>query len=303
MNKIVFFGTGPVASKSLKLLNEFFKIEAVITKPKPKHHKGDFPVIDVCDELNLPIFYVKDRLSLDDLFTTETFSSQIAILIDFGIIVSQKVIDYFPLGIVNSHFSLLPELRGADPITFAILSGQRMTGVSLMLIAKKMDEGPLLAQSPFEINEAMTTPELTDELIELSYAMLRDVIPLYIREDVILFDQGEDNVFGKSPTYSRRLIKADSKLDFSKSAEELAREVRAFNGWPGSKTRIFDVEVTITEAHAVPSNSKSKPGTTDVNENKSLAIHTNDGDFVIDRLKPAGKKEMDATSFLAGYNK
>src|SRR5690606_13053936 len=127
MNKIpvVFFGSGPVAAKSLENMLPDFEIVAVVTKPKPAHHRGNFPVINVAENNNLPLYRVTNKQELTELIRTKPFKSEVAILIDFGIIVSQEVIDYFPKGIINSHFSLLPEWRGADPITFAILSGQK----------------------------------------------------------------------------------------------------------------------------------------------------------------------------------
>ena len=121
----VFFGSGPVAKRNLEQLLDSFQLEAIITKPATLR---DMAAIAG----NAPVFAVQNKSELDELITTKKFTSQLGVLIDFGIIVSQKVIDSFPRGIVNSHFSLLPELRGADPISFAILEGLRETGVSLM---------------------------------------------------------------------------------------------------------------------------------------------------------------------------
>src|SRR5579884_2488504 len=143
---IIFFGSGPVAAESLKRLSENFSVEAVVTKPKPKHHKYDFPVIKIAEGLALNTLTVTDKASLTELFRERSFKSKVGVVIDFGIIIDKEVIDAFPLGIVNSHFSLLPLLRGADPISFAILEGHDKTGVSLMLINEALDEGPLLTE-------------------------------------------------------------------------------------------------------------------------------------------------------------
>lgn len=121
---LIFFGSGPVAAKSLQLLAKEFEIEAVITKPKPEHHRGDFPVEALANKLGLKLFYASTRSELTELFKSKPFSSQLGLVIDYGVIIGQDAIDYFRLGVVNSHFSLLPQWRGADPITFAILSGQ-----------------------------------------------------------------------------------------------------------------------------------------------------------------------------------
>src|SRR5581483_1255847 len=109
---IVFFGSGPVAAKSLELLAQSFDIEAVVTKPRPPHHRGDVPVLDTVDRLNLPLVEVSNKKELTDRIAHAHFTSHVAVLIDFGIIIPQEVIDAFPFGIVNSHFSLLPEWRG-----------------------------------------------------------------------------------------------------------------------------------------------------------------------------------------------
>src|SRR5215203_4291228 len=134
MESIVFFGSGPVAARSLELLAQNFEIEAVVTKPQPAHHKQPFPVLVVAKNLGLRIFTPSGRSELSELFSKRPVASQLGVVIDYGFIVNQDVIDYFPLGIVNSHFSLLPRWRGADPISFSILSGDAETGVSLMLI-------------------------------------------------------------------------------------------------------------------------------------------------------------------------
>ncbi len=289
---VVFFGSGPVAAKSLRLLTADFEIEAVVTKPATAKEMAGV----AADE---NIYAVSTRLELDELFARNPFESRLAILIDFGIIVSQQVIDYFPLGIVNSHFSLLPEWRGADPITFAILSGQERTGVSLMLLVEAMDEGPLLAQAPYDIPEGCTAPQLTKALIELSAESLKHIMPLYLHGEIAPRPQ-EAVAPGKMPTYSRKLTKEDGIIDWSKPAEQIEREIRAFLAWPKSRTRLADKDVVITAASVVKKHI-GEPGAVSV-EDKQLLIACGSGALRIERLKPAGKREMTAQEFLAGYS-
>ncbi len=286
--KIIFFGSGPVAEESLKLLLPDFEIEAVITKP---------PTVDEMKTIipNAPVYSVTDKQNLDKLIINSNFESTLAILIDFGIIVSQSVIDHFPDGIINSHFSLLPEWRGADPITFAILSGQKQTGVSLMLLVEKMDEGPLLAQASYSIPEDATTPELTSALIKLSAAQLKEITPLYLSHKVEPVSQSKE----RKSTYSRKLTKEDGIIDWSKSAQQLEREIRAFAGWPKSHARLAGREIIVTKAmisekHGQPAGKVSVEG-------QRLFVYCGDGSLEIKRLKPAGKSEMSAEAFLAGY--
>ncbi|MEO8862694.1 MAG: methionyl-tRNA formyltransferase [Candidatus Saccharimonadales bacterium] len=304
MRPIVFFGSGPVAAKSLELLASDFKILAVITKPKPAHHHGSFPVIDIATQLNLSIYTASNKQDLAILFRNEIFPSDLAVLIDFGIIVGQDVIDYFPKGIVNSHFSLLPEWRGADPITFAILSGQKQTGVSLMLLVKAMDEGPLLAQATYDIPEDVTATSLTDDLIELSYKSLQTILPMYSGNEIQPGEQLDVSIKpNQGISYSRKLTKQDGVLDFNKSAFLLEREIRAFIEWPKSKTKLAGKEVIVTKAHSVASaNPHASIGDIDVVKDTGvLSIKCADGSLCVDMIKPAGKNEMTIKAFLAGY--
>lgn len=290
---IVFFGSGPVAAASLELLAQDFDIEAVVTKPRPAHHKGDVPVIRVAEKLGLPSHTVKGRRSLDELIKTDPFQSKVGILIDFGIIVSQDAIDHFPKGIINSHFSLLPEWRGADPITFAILSGQKITGVSLMMLVQAMDEGPLLGYGVYEMADDETAPHLTEELIKLSHALLVGIVPDYLRGGVVAQPQTSEI----EPTYSRKITKEDGVINWHKSAKQLDREIRGFLEWPKSRTTLAGRDVVITRAHVV--DGSGEPGS--ILPGKSLVIACGKDALEIDGIKPSGKKEMTGQAFLAGY--
>lgn len=281
----VFFGSGPVAARCLELLLEHTDVEAVITKPRPPHHRGSVPVLELAEARGLTTYTAGDKTELDTLIAQTNFTSRYTILIDFGIIVSQRVIDTFELGIINSHFSLLPQLRGADPITFAILEGHAKTGVSLMLVDQGMDTGKLLTQRTLHLDGSETTPSLTEDLIKLSDQLLREYIPTYLAGEL----QPRAQPHPDRATYSRKLTKADGQLDLARPAVELERQIRAFLDWPQSRTQLGDVDVIITAAHV-----SDAPG--------ELSLAAGDGSFLaIDRLKPSGKKEMPVGAFLAGY--
>ena len=283
---ILFFGSGPVAAASLASLVDRFEIEMVITKAVPAHHKGTAPVEELAKKLKLPMLFASTKKELDELMEKHSFKSTVGIIVDYGVIVSQQVIDRFPLGIVNSHFSLLPQWRGADPITFSILSGQEKTGVSLMVIEPSLDTGKLITQKVLPIAADDTTPTLTDKLVSLSNNLLAGYLPRYIDGEIIPKNQPHpDRV-----TYSRKLTKQDSILDFTKPAADLEREIRAFTGWPKSRTTLLGQDIIVTKAHV------SKVAET------KLDIPTGDGQYLsIDELiGPSGRK-MDSKSFLNGY--
>lgn len=291
---VVFLGSGPVAAKSLRLLQNHTRIEAVITKASTEDMLRSAAPEDT------PVLIANNKRELDTLIGEQQFTSPVGIVIDYGVIISPAAINSFPKGIINSHFSLLPELRGADPISFAVLSGAARTGVSLMLIDEGLDTGDLLAQSPYELTNDITTPELTEQLIELSDHMLREILPKYIAGDITPADQIHASIAdSKVATHSRKLTKDDGILDTDKSASQLEREVRAFIEWPKTRTKIGDKDVVITSA--IVSNIQIGEIGSIAQKDKHLLIQTADGTLDVLTLKPAGKKEMTAEGFLAGY--
>lgn len=295
-NPIVFFGTGPVAARSLELLAEHCTIEAVVTKPRPAHHKYNAPVLVAAEALGLPIFTAANKTELDTLIANHSFTSQLGVLIDFGIIVSKRVIEAFPLGIINSHFSLLPRWRGADPITFAITSGDTKTGVSLMMIDEGMDTGKLLTYRTLHIAPGETGPSLTARLISLSDELLTEFIPRYVAGEL----RPKNQPHPTRATYSRKITKRDGVIDWSQPAEQIERNIRAYLDWPGSRTTLGDIEVIITSAHVV--HQQGKPGQHLVS-GKQLTIFASNNALAVTSLKPAGKKDMPTAAFLAGYGK
>lgn len=287
--KIVFFGSGPVAAQSLLLLQKHCEVEAVITKTSTlEEMKAVVP--------SGSVLTADSKTELDALVTSESFSSSLGILIDFGIIVSRIVIDSFEHGIINSHFSLLPEWRGADPISFSVLSGQSKTGVSLMMIDEGMDTGKILTQKSIPVEASDTTPTLTKKLITLSDNLLSEYIPGYLSGSVKPRQQPHPD----RATYSRKLTKQDGVLDFNKPAQQLEREIRAFIDWPKSRTELASKDVVILSA-SVDEAKSGTPGTIYKTADKKIGIHTPQGGLVINLLKPAGKQAMTTEAFLAGY--
>lgn len=286
---IVFLGSGPVAAESLRLLEKHFEVEAIITKPTTIH------TMNVIVS-HPPIFSVNSKSELNELISKKMFKSKVAILIDFGIIVDKKVIQKFELGIINSHFSLLPEWRGADPITFSILSGQEKTGISLMLIDEGMDTGKLIAQKSMKLDPRINNSELTRRLINLSAEMLSVHLPNYLNGVAKPRNQPHPD----RATYSRKLTKNDGLLDFNKPAEQLEREIRAYFEWPKSRTEIAGKDVVILEA-SVDSKAIGKAGDIYKTEDKKIGIQTSQGALIIETLKPAGKNAMTSRAFLAGH--
>lgn len=220
--------------------------------------------------------------------------AKIAVLAAYGRIIPQKVLDEFPLGIINIHPSLLPQYRGPTPIEQAILDGVQKTGVSIMRLTAGMDEGPVYKQKTLHISGDESKAALTEKLQQLGADLLREVLPDIFTGTLKPRNQPHPN----RATYSSKITKEDGILDFAKPAEILEREIRAFAGWPKSHTVLAGIDVVITSA-SIASHTGS-PGTTEIN-NKQIVVYCGKDALVIHTLKPAGKKEMSAQAFIAGY--
>jgi methionyl-tRNA formyltransferase len=298
---LVFFGTGPVSRMTLDGIGDSFIIEAVITKPQMTSPSGrplTHPILEWAEDNEVPAYTVANKAELGELFERAKFRSRVGLVVDFGIIIPTAVIESFEFGIVNSHFSLLPLGRGADPITAAILSGQAETGVSLMTIVPALDEGPILTIEPLTISVEETGIELTDRLVALSNKLIQSTLPKYLNGSIKPYTQ-DINI---EPTYTKKLTKSQGDVMWDKSAAEISREVRAFWGWPGSRTRLFDRDVIITKARIFDESTTLEPGEV-ARDTKRLIVGCGQNSALeILTLKPVGKKEMSAKAFLNGQS-
>lgn len=293
---IVFFGTGDVARSSLQALHQHFTIEAVITRPNPNTKRSKTPPVEeYADQHSIEILQPADKNKLEEAVVAANFKSLIGVVIDYGLIITGPAIKAFELGIINSHFSLLPEWRGADPITFSLLSGQKKTGVSVMRINQGLDTGDILATADYTIAPHETIRSLTEALVEKSNTLLVEVLPRYVRGEITPQPQDPDTV----PTYSRKLTKADGTIDWSLSAEQNERHIRAFLGWPKSTAIIHNTQVIILQATVL--DVSGTPGDVYTTDDGQLAVYCGKGSLQIDTLMPAGKRAMSGQDFLRGY--
>ena len=227
-----------------------------------------------------------EKIITGPLSTLGEHQSQLAVLAAYGHIIPQKILDEFPLGIINIHPSLLPKYRGSTPIEQALLDGEMKTGVSIMKLEAAMDTGPLYKQKTIHLRGDETKQELTNQLQQLGATLLQEVLPHIA--DGSLKPRAQPHPV--RATYTQLITKQHSIIDWQKPAHQLEREIRAFAGWPQSRTTLGSVDAIVTKAHVGKSDEK-------------LSIKCGDGNYlVIDSLKPAGKKEMPAVAFLAGYS-
>lgn len=296
LNQIVFFGSGPVAARSLQSLAEWLDIKLVVTKNKPEHHKETPPVQVVAEQYDLDIAFANNKKEVDIALNVNQPIASLGVVIDYGVIISKNAIDYFEDGIINSHFSLLPEWRGADPISFALLSGQKSTGISIMLIDEGLDTGRLLMQKDLIINKEHNGPSLTNDLINLSNISLKNIIPNYLDKTIKPYDQD----LSYPVTYSTMLSKNDGVIDITKNAYQIEREIKAFIEWPKSRLVINNIDVIITKARAINLIAPQQPYLIKDND---IFVSCKNSTLQLIELQPAGKKPMQAKDFINGYLK
>jgi methionyl-tRNA formyltransferase len=241
---------------------------------------------------NLPILQpAKLSEAVDDL---RQLHADAGIVVAYGRIIPESVLQIFPKGIINVHASLLPKHRGAAPIEAALLAGDEATGVTLMHLEAGLDTGPTYADSKLQLSGKESRLDLYEQLAELGAELLAHRLPGIMAENIVPIPQDHS-----AATHFGRLNKAHGKLDWAKPAGQLEREVRAFLGWPGSHTQIAGSDVIVTAARA--SAAGGTPGTAYRTPSGELAVYCGEGSLIIDRLKPSGKREMTGPEFLAGH--
>lgn len=294
--KIIFFGTGQTSLDALIALHSLFSIEAVITKPSLVTSSGHTRPTEVelwASKQNIPVYTPAKKTELSDLFAQQEFESTTGVVLDYGLIIPQDVIDGFTLGIVNSHFSLLPKYRGADPIRAAILEGDKSTGVTIMKIVAELDAGPILTWAEYNLSNTTTEPELRKALSELNCALLPETLTLYLNGDIDPIDQDSS-----AATYTSKTNKEDGIIDPSKLPDQLVRQIHAFVAWPKSYFEQDGNTFVIVEAQS--SQLETAFGRLSIVDGK-LYFGATTGSLEIITIQPAGKKPMDARSFINGY--
>ncbi len=263
--KIIFFGTPEVSKKVLeRLFNSSYEISLVVTnKDAPVGRKQILtpsPVKDFALNKNIKVID-PDKITPDDL---QNYGADIAIVVAYGKIIPQSVIDLFPLGMLNIHYSLLPKYRGASPVEHAILNGDEKTGVTIQKLIFKLDAGPIVSVKELQIDNKITTPELKDKLTEIGSDLLIETLPKYIDGVIVPKEQDESLA-----THCGKIKKTDGEIKDSDSEISKWLKYRAFFGWPG----IFYFD----------ENNKRVKITLATFENQK---------FIIKKIIPEGKKEI-----------
>ena len=298
--KIIFMGTPDFAVGTLRSLAEAgHEITLVVSQPdKPKgrgHAMVPTPVKVVAEELGIPVFQpVKIREAKDVLEKTE---ADVCVVAAFGQIIPASILHMKKYGCINVHASLLPKYRGAAPIQWAVIDGEKESGVTIMQMDEGLDTGDMLAKVIVPLDEKETGGSLFDKLSEAGGRLCVETLAKLEKGEITPEKQGE------SPTaYASMLDKKMGNIDWNKSAVVIERLVRGLNPWPSAYTHLDGKTLKIWRCDVLPQ-SASKGESGEILEVTKDAIHvqTGDGILVLREIQLAGKARMDAGAFLRGY--
>jgi methionyl-tRNA formyltransferase len=278
--------------------NSSFEIVGVFTQPdKPVGRKQILtapPIKTLALKNNLPVFQPEKIKT--ELETIKNLKPDLIIVIAYGQIIPQSILDIPVYGCINVHASLLPKYRGAACLNAPILNGDSETGVTIMQMEAGLDTGPILRQTKIKLNGQETLKIVHDKLSFLGAEILIPTVLDFITKKIIPQIQDDSQA-----SYIKTLKKEDGKIDWNKSAQEIERMIRAYNPWPGTYTLKEDKIVKITEVeNKILETTGHKIGELFLN-NGNLAVQCGQDSLVILKLQPAGKKIMTSNDFLRGY--
>ena len=299
--KIVFMGTPDFAVGALEALVEAgHEVVAVVTQPdKPKGRGKEMqqtPVKACAVKHNIEVFQPIKIKTPEAVEVLKGYEADLFVVAAFGQILSKEILDMPKYGCVNIHASLLPKYRGAAPIQWAILDGEKETGVTIMQMNEGLDTGDMLTKVVVPIEDTDTGESLFDKLAEAGAKLLIETIP-QIEAGTLEPEPQDDSL----STYAKMIKKEMGLIDWKREALVLERLVRGMNSWPsayphfqGKTLKVWEAEVETCEAQAVPGS------VVEVTKN-SIKVQTGKDLLVLKQIQLEGKKRMDVAAFLLGY--
>lgn len=296
--RIIFAGTPDFAARHLQaLINSEHQIVGVYSQPDRPAGRGKklkaSEVKTLALEHNLPVFQPQSLKTADALEALKSLNADIMIVVAYGLILPKAVLDAPRLGCLNVHGSILPRWRGAAPIQRAIWAGDQQTGVTIMQMDEGLDTGDMLHISRCSIDSTETSASLYTKLAELGPDALINTINRLANGDITPESQNDADA-----NYAKKLSKDEANIDWSMDAEQIERNVRAFNPWPVCFTQMSGNTVKIYQANVVEKSGAA--GTVLASDKNGIIVACGKHALSISELQPQGKKPMAINDFLNG---
>ncbi len=302
---IIFFGSGNFAVPSLKaLLKAGHKVLSVVTQPDRKSGRGlslgQTPVKLAAEEAGLKVYQPRQINSLEPQEFLKNLKPDLFVVIAYGQILSQQILDIPKVLPINAHASLLPKYRGAAPINWAIIRGENATGITIIRMSQEMDAGDILSQKPVDIKDDDTAVTLEQRLSDSTAVLLADSLELIKNGKYTLTPQDKEEA-----SFAPKLKKQDGLVDWGKSAADIYNLVRGCLGWPGAFTYYRGKVLKVYKALVLKfesSNVRMLPGEIrEVSQEGITVAAGQDSGIVIKELQIEGKRIMTAREFIAGH--
>lgn len=304
--RIVFMGTPEYAINALEqLLFNKYQVVSVYTQPDREVGRGRVlvspPLKRAALAWNLPVVQPITLRKLEVVAQLAAFRPDVIVVVAFGQILPQTVLDIPRYGCINIHFSLLPRFRGASPVVATILAGDEFTGVSLMLMDKGLDTGPVLTRAQIPISLQDTTGSLTAKLSLVGAHLLQDILFRWFRGEFTLHPQDEAKA-----TYCKPISKGEGEINWDLPTISIWRQVRAFQPWPGCYTKWQGKQLNIIEATPFPGEEKTKIGkvvalcSRKQELKAAFGVQCGNGILGVYQVQLEGKRAMSAAEFLRG---
>lgn len=301
---IVFFGTSEFAIPALKSLIESpHKVLAVVTRPDRKRGRNlklsPPPAKVLAETHDIPVYQPQDASSPEAVYYLKNLNADIFVVIQFGQILKETVLSIPKIYAINVHGSILPKYRGAAPTNWAVMSGDTVSGVTVIKMNERMDEGDMILRKEAGIEAEDTNITLTEKLSDLGAKALLEAIDLIAAKKERLEKQDTSKA-----TYAPKLKKEDGLIDWTKPAAVIHNRVRGLLPWPGAYThyngKVLKILHTGISGH--PAAKGAAPGTVlAIIKDTGIIVSTGAGTFAIKNLQLEGKKILDADSFVRGH--
>jgi len=303
---IVFFGTSEFAIPSLrKLIESRHKISALVTQPDRRRGRSlklsPPPAKVTAVAHDIPVYQPEDASGKESVEYLKKLDADLFIVISFGQILKKEVLELPKLYPINLHGSLLPKYRGAAPTNWAVINGERLSGVTIIKMNERMDAGDIILQKEIPIDSEDTNITLSEKLSQCGADILPEAVEMIKRDGKELRCVKQDE---RTATYAPKLKKEDGVIDWKKPATEIQNRVRGLLPWPGAYTyyngkilKILNTEISDLSA----SDGQKTGAVTGVIKGKGIIVHTGFGDIAIKYLQLEGKKALDADSFVRGH--
>jgi len=297
--KVLFAGTPEFAVAPLKALADSHNIVGVYTQPDRKAGRGKKltppPVKVFAHTIGAPVFQPENLKDQADQI--RSLNADVMVVVAYGMLLPQLILDIPPLGCLNIHASLLPRWRGAAPIQRAIEAGDTQTGVSIMRMELGLDTGPVFQMLRTEIESTDTTASLHDKLAAMGAQGIVETLATLTNSPNFTPIAQDDS----KSTYAKKITKAESAINWSLSASEIERKLRAFNPWPGCQTQHQGTRLRISRASVAQSNPSGEPGEIIDSDDSGVYVACGNGALRLEILQRDGSKAMPFKEFRNGY--